>query len=143
MGRTFSLAACIFLLLAAPAFAQDKTPDPLFTDMGGKTGINHLVDVFVDTYLADPRVKEIFSQSNMDRVRAKMKEQFCVVAGGSCVYTGHAMEITHRGLHLTEADFNAVVEDLQTAMGRCGIPFSVQNRFLARMAPMEHEIVTR
>jgi hemoglobin len=79
----------------------------------------------------------------MDRVRAKMKEQFCVVAGGPCVYTGHAMEITHRGLHLTEANFNAVVEDLQTAMGRCGIPFSVQNRFLARMAPMEHEIVTR
>lgn len=142
MIRALFLAVC-FLALAAPVSAQDKSPDPLFTDMGGKAGIDGLVDMFVDIYLADPRVKDVFSQSNMERVRAKMKEQFCVVAGGPCTYTGHAMEITHRGLHLTEADFNAIVEDLQKAMDRRGISFFIQNRFLARLAPMEHEIVTR
>ena len=45
-----------------------------------------------------------------------MKDQFCQVAGGPCRYTGHSMEATHKGLHLTNANFNALVEDLQSAM---------------------------
>jgi hemoglobin len=127
------------LLLSAPVSAQDT----LFADLGGKAGIDRLVETFVSNYLADPRVKDIFSQSNMDRIRAEMKDQFCMVAGGPCIYRGHNMEIAHRGLHLTDADFNAVVEDLQSAMDTCAIPFATQNRFLARMAPMEHQVVTR
>ena len=38
---------------------------------------------------------------------------------------------------------NAVAEDLQSTMDRCGIPFTVQNRFLARLAPMQCQVVTR
>jgi hemoglobin len=53
------------------------------------------------------------------------------------------MTAAHKGLHLTNADFNAVVEDLQAAMETCGIPFAVQNRFLARLAPMQHQVVTK
>ena len=30
----------------------------------------------------------------------------------------------HKGLHLTNANFNALVEDLQTAMDKCNIPLS-------------------
>jgi hemoglobin len=43
----------------------------------------------------------------------------------------------------TNADFNAVVEDLQSAMEDCGIGFATQNRFLARLAPYQHQVVTR
>jgi len=45
------------------------------------------------------------------------------------------MTAAHKGLHLTNADFNAVVEDLQVAMNECDILFATQNRFLARLAP--------
>ncbi|HEX3756028.1 MAG TPA: group 1 truncated hemoglobin [Rhizomicrobium sp.] len=127
------------LVLSGPAFAQDA----LYNDLGGKAGIDRLVETFVDDYLADPRVKDFFSQSNMDRIRAEMKDQFCAVAGGPCVYRGHNMTITHKGLHLTNANFNAIVEDLQSAMNSCGIPFSTQDRLLARLAPMQHQVVTR
>jgi len=135
-----ALAATFFLLaLATPLWAQDA----LFDDMGGQPGINKLVDASVDNYLADPRIKDVFSESNIDRIRAELKDQFCAVAGGPCRYTGHSMEATHKGLHLTNANFNALVEDLQTAMDSCNIPFATQNRFLARLAPMQHQVVTR
>jgi hemoglobin len=106
--------AATFLLLAltTPLWAEDA----LFDDMGGQPGINKLVDASVDNYLADPRIKDIFSESNIDRIRAELKDQFCAVAGGPCRYTGHSMEATHKGLHLTNANFNALVEDLQSAM---------------------------
>lgn len=135
------LCASGYPAMAAPV--QEKAADPLFADMGGKAGIDRLVDVSVRYYLTDPRIKTIFDESNMDRVRAELKTQFCMVAGGPCTYTGHSMKAAHVGLHLTDANFNALVEDLQDAMKTCGISFAVQNRFLARLAPMEHEIVTR
>jgi hemoglobin len=134
-------AACITIFLALPTALQaDGT---LFDDLGGRDGINRLVDASVDNYLADPRIKDIFSESNIDRIRAELKDQFCMLADGPCRYTGHSMVATHKGLHLTNANFNALVEDLQTAMDSCNIPFATQNRFLARLAPMQHQVVTR
>ena len=133
----FVLAA---LVTATQAFADGDT---LFADLGGQSGIDKIVDASVDNYLADPRISAIFDESNMDRLRAEFKVQFCQVAGGACVYKGHSMAAAHKGLHLTNADFNAVVEDLQSAMDSCNIPFATQNRFLARLAPYQHEVVTR
>ena len=135
-GQTLCLAG--LLLTVAPAFAQDT----LFADMGGQAGIDKLVDASVDLYLSDDRIKATFDEFNMDRVRQEFKVQFCQVAGGPCTYDGHDMTAAHKGLHLTNADFNAVVEDLQAAMDKCGIAFSVQNRFLARLAPYQHQVVT-
>lgn len=134
-----SLILTALLALAAPAAAQDT----LFADMGGQPGIDQVADAAVDNYLADPRIAAIFSESNMDRIRAEFKVQFCQVAGGPCQYKGHDMTAAHKGLHLTNADFNAVVEDLQNAMEKVGLPFAVQNRFLARLAPMQHQVVTK
>ena len=139
MKTMLGLLAMAAFACATPAFAADT----LYADMGGQPGIDRLVDVSVDNYLADDRIKTIFDQSNMDRIRAEFKVQFCQVAGGPCVYTGHDMAAAHKGLHLTNADFNAVVEDLQAAMNTCDIPFATQNRFLARLAPYQHQVVTR
>ena len=128
-----------FLMSTAPVQADDA----LYADLGGKAGIDKLVDASVDLYLSDDRIKATFDQSNMDRVRAELKDQFCQVAGGPCLYKGHEMVAAHKGLHLTNADFNALVEDLQTAMDSCNIPFATQNRFLARLAPYQHQVVSR
>ncbi len=136
IGQAVGLAAA---LVTAPALAEDT----LFADMGGQPGIDKVVDASVDAYLADPRISAVFSESNMERIRAEFKVQFCQVAGGPCTYQGHDMVAAHKGLHLTNADFNAVVEDLQGAMNKTGIPFATQNRFLARLAPMQHQVVTQ
>ena len=136
MLPVFLLAGLVF---ATPALADDT----LFIEMGGQPGIDRLVEASIDNYLKDDRIKATFDESNMDRVRAEFKVQFCQVAGGPCAYDGHDMAAAHKGLHLTNADFNAVVEDLQAAMDSCGIAFAVQNRFLARLAPYQHQVVTR
>ena len=139
MKARYVITLPLLLLVAAPAHAEDA----LFAEMGGQAGIDKIVEASVDNYLADGRIKAIFDESNIDRLRAEFKVQFCQVAGGPCDYKGHDMAAAHRGLHLTNADFNAVVEDLQDAMDRVGVPFAVQNRFLARLAPMQHQVVTR
>ncbi len=128
------------LVFAAPNLAQAAS---LFDDLGGQPGIDRIVDVSVDNYLRDDRIKAIFEESNMERVREQLKVQFCQISDGPCTYTGHNMTETHKGLHLTTAHFNALVEDLQAAMETCNIPFTVQNRLLSRLAVMMHQVVTK
>ena len=134
------ILALVFAMAVAPAAAAD---DPLFQDMGGQGGIEKIAQLTTANLLADPRVKATFDNTNMERFEKLLSAQFCVVAGGPCEYKGRSMADAHRGLHLTNADFNAVVEDLQDAMDKAGVPFRVQNRFLARLAPMQHDVVTR
>jgi hemoglobin len=140
MLRTFAIAAAAALTLSTFAARAD---DALFTDLGGRTGIATIVDDATSNFLADPRIKDTFDNTNMDRFKTNLTDQLCVVAGGPCDYKGQTMHDAHKGLHLTNADFNALVEDLQAGMDKAGIPFSTQNRLLARLAPMQHDVVTK
>ena len=132
--------------LLALAGMMSTTPvlaETLYDQMGGKAGMDRLVDKSVDNYLADDRIKAIFDESNMERIRAQLKDQFCQIAGGPCLYKGHDMVAAHQGLHLGNADFNALVEDLQDAMTAQGIAFATQNKFLALLAPYQRQVVTK
>jgi hemoglobin len=137
--RNLAFAAAALLALTVPALADDT----LWQDMGGVDNLTKIAGDTADNFLADDRIKATFDNTNMDRFKKLLAEQFCVVAGGPCTYTGRNMKDTHKGLHLGNADFNAVVEDLQKAMDKDGVGFATQNRFLARLAPMQHDIVTK
>jgi hemoglobin len=141
LGLAFALAIWGSALCVGMARAADT--DTLYQDMGGVDNVKKIASDSLDNFLADDRIKHTFDDSNIERIRQKLGEQFCVVAGGPCTYTGHTMSATHKGLHLTNADFNAVVEDVQKAMDKDGVSFATQNRFLARLAPFQHQVVTR
>ncbi|HEX3808677.1 MAG TPA: group 1 truncated hemoglobin [Rhizomicrobium sp.] len=141
MNRFSKFVMCTAMLFAvSQAFAAD---DSLYQDMGGTDGLAKIASDTTDNFLADNRIKATFDNTNMDRFRKLLAEQFCVVAGGPCTYTGRSMKDAHKALGLDNADFNAVVEDLQKAMDANNIPFATQNRFLARLAPMQHDVVTK
>jgi hemoglobin len=145
-----ALTACIAALLfaAAAAFALSSSAaraadDALYHALGGWETIAQFAAEAVDLALADERIKDTFSESNIPRIKAKLAEQFCMLAGGPCTYTGIAIRKTHAPLKLTNAQFNAMVEDLQTAMEHAGVPYRAQNKLLSLLAPMQREIVTR
>ena len=66
-----------------------------------------------------------------------------MILGGPCGYTGRDMKSSHKGLDIGRGHFNALVEDLQIAMDKRGIPFRAQNKLLAKLAPMHREIETK
>lgn len=142
ISRLLTAAALVLTMALAPVHSA-RADDELYKAFGGKTGIDVLVDKFVDAMLADARVKDTFKDSNIKRVRKQIKSQFCVLAGGPCVYEGRDMVETHKKLAIDEAQMNAVVEDLQEVMSGLNIPFRTQNRLVVLLAPMKRDIVTR
>ena len=114
----------------------------LFDDLGGMPGIERIVSGMVDRSVSDPRVARAFDNSNHDRLKRLIAQQFCGLSGGPCPTRGRGMGPAHRHLRLAERDFNAVVENLQDSMDAAGTPFRAQLRLLRLLAPMKREIVT-
>lgn len=144
LSVALTVAACGTVASAAsdPAPA-DASLLPVFHAFGDKDGLVALIDDFMVELVSDPRTRPFFADVDQGRVKAELVEQFCVILGGPCTYTGRDMTETHAKLAIDKAAFNALVEDLQTAMNRRGIPFRAQNKLLAKLAPMHREIITR
>ena len=141
--------ACLGATLALPgAHAQTaaagallSADDALFRVLGGQAGIDRIVADFVPRLAADSRTGEFFRKTNQAHLKAMLAQQFCVVTGGPCVYTGLPMKTAHQDIDVSKADFNALVEILQASMDAQGVPFATQNQLLARLAPMHRDIV--
>jgi hemoglobin len=115
----------------------------LFEALGGIAGIERIVDGLLLQVVEDPRIAHHFAEANILRLREKLIEQLCEESGGPCTYTGDSMQASHAGRGYLDADFNALVECLQAAMESEGLPFQVQNRLLAKLAPMRDEVIGR
>ena len=127
----------------ANAGARPMTDPALFNAFHGKEGISRIVDSFVDRNVADPRISDIFKNQDLVRLRRTLKEQFCYLLDGGCDYTGRDMKSSHKDMGIQDADFNALVENLQWAMSKEGVPFRDQNRLLALLAPMHRDMVSK
>ncbi len=133
------ILAVLFVVWTAPCQAAGS----LYDALGGQTGVTRISRDAITLYMTDPRLAQYFDNINPDWLMPHFTTFICHVADGPCTYHGRSMATSHRGLHINEAAFDAVVEDLQAALRRNQVPFWTQNRLLARLAPMEREIVTR
>jgi hemoglobin len=144
------LLAIAALSCAAPALAAEgdagATPlpnDAVFNAFHGQAGVDRVVETLIDKSVADPRISDIFKGQDLPHLKKMLSEQFCYLLDGPCKYTGKDMKEAHKDMGLQMSDFNALVEDLQFAMDKEGVPFRAQNKLLAKLAPMERVVVVR
>ena len=143
------LTALVTLTSASTGHARaDPAPAdpalfPVYRAFGGKAGLVALMDDFMVQLVADPRTRAFFADVDQERVKHELADQFCVILGGPCTYSGKDMKDAHAKLAIDEAAFNALVEDLQVVMDKRGIPFRDQNQLLRKLAPMHRDVITR
>jgi hemoglobin len=134
-----ALLLAALVAAAVPAWAADT----LYDRLGGQAGVAAIARDTIVLIMADDRIKDDFDNINLDRLRSRLADQICQLAGGPCTYRGRSMAASHAGLQTTQVKFNAVAEDLQTAMEQAGVPYWTQNRLMALLAPMQRDIVNR
>ncbi len=132
-----STTSSVSMASTAPAYPELF---PVYKQFGEEAGLVKLMDVFMAKMMSDSRMRPFFENSDQARVKKHLVEQFCVILGGPCTYSGRDMQTTHAEMGINRANFNALVEDLQWAMNNQGIPFRAQNKLLAKLAPMHREI---
>ncbi len=114
----------------------------VYKQFGEEAGLVALMDDFMVLLVADKRTKPFFENADQTSIKKHLVEQFCVILGGPCTYTGRDMKTSHAGMGVDRGAFNALVEDLQIAMSKRKVPFRAQNKLLAALAPMHREIET-
>ena len=140
IAAVLALAAC-----AAPSHRADHAaaapPDALYRTLGGQEGIATFVDAALKHIHGDARIASQFANTDMADLRRLLIEQICDVSGGPCKYSGRSMEEAHSGLHITDKDFDAFVEDLVAAMNEVRIAPATQKTILGVFGPMRPQVV--
>ncbi len=124
----------------AKAAAGAKS-DALYRSLGGTEGITKVVDAALAEIHGDLRINIFFEKTDMADLRRLLIEQICAATGGPCEYTGRSMEEAHSGLNLSDADFDAFVEDLVHAMDSVKVPKDLQKQLLGLLGPMRPQVV--
>ena len=141
-----AIASVVALGCLNIASAQGMKQKSLFTRLGGKKGITTVVNDFVGNCATDTRINKFFGDTAKDPKRlAKFKEnlvdQICQASGGPCKYRGKDMKTAHKGMGITDADFNALVEDLAKALDKNNVDAASKGELLTALGGMKGDIV--
>lgn len=126
---------------AAP---EDAAPKSLYDRLGGQEGIASLVDLLIKNVAADPDLKKAFAKTKGDRLenfKKNLGDQLCEAAGGPCKYAGKDMKDAHKGLKVTEVQWDKFVQRLSDALNELKVADAEQSELLAIIAPMKDQIV--
>lgn len=125
----------------APSTTQ-TAESSLYDRLGGKSAITAVVDEFVANVAADSRINDHFANTDIANLKVQLVDQICAGTGGPCIYKGGDMKSVHADMAITEADFNALVEDLIKALDKFQVPAKEQDELLGILGPMKADIVT-
>src|SRR5262249_17430896 len=109
--RIVSMLVLMLGLIQILASAQD-TGKSLYDRLGQKKAITAVVDDFVANVGADKRINQFFAKTDLKHLKSELVDQICQASGGPCKYTGKSMKEAHKGMGVSTANFNALVEDL-------------------------------
>ena len=135
-------------LAASAAPPQTSGAKSLYQRLGGKKGIQSVVNDFAARCAADQRINSCFAQTVADPKRLadfkqKLADQICEAAGGPCKYKGKDMKSAHKGMGITSDAFNYLVEDLAATLGKLKVAPNEQNELIGLLAPMKADIVEK
>jgi hemoglobin len=130
--------AASWTLSTAPSFAADRS---LYERLGGQGAIQAVVTKFIGNVGADKRINGYFANADLKRLNKLLVEQVCAASGGPCTYSGRDMKTTHKGMKVTTAAFNALVEDLVSALDTFNVPEKEKGELLSVLGPMKSDIV--
>lgn len=140
-----ALGLVMMAIAPAPILTKEKS---LYERLGGKKAIVAVVDEFVGRVAADNRINGFFKETASDPNRlagfkSKLVDQICEASGGPCKYTGKDMKSAHQGMGISEADFNALVEDLVGALDKFKVAPADKQTLLGVLGPMKKDIVEK
>jgi len=115
----------------------------LYDRLGGKPAITAVIDDFIGNVAGDARINKRFATADIPRLKRMLVDQVCQASGGPCTYTGASMKDAHKGMKITDAEFNALVEDLVKSLDTFKVGAQEKGDLLSALGGMKPDIVNQ
>ena len=124
----------------------------LYERLGGEAAIKAVVDDFVGRAAANEKVN--FTRKGtpaewkptpegIDHLKKMLVELVGMVTGGPEKYTGRDMKATHKGMMISQAEFDALAGDLKATLDKFKVPAKEQDELLKIVASTAPDIVEK
>ena len=116
----------------------------LYRRLGGYDGIAALTDDFIVRLVQDPKLQKFFgglSDDSKGRIRQLVVDQLCAATGGPCIYTGRDLKTAHKGLGISEDDWQQSLVDLNASFDKLHVGPAERRDLAAALGPLKADIV--
>jgi hemoglobin len=128
----------------AAGSASAQSGQSLYKRLGGYDAIAAVIDDFVPRLASDPKLAQFFSGASDNsrmRIRQLLVDQICAATGGPCLYLGRDMKTAHKGLGITEEQWNAAATALVASLDKLKVPKKEKDDLLAIVVSLKKDIV--
>ena len=142
------LVVCMALVLASPAAAEHHEKS-LYDRLGGVYPIALVVDDFIDrvvdndTLNANPAIYAARDENRFPGLKFQVTALLIQVTGGPYEYHGRTMKESHKDLHITEAEWEAMAADFKATLEAFQVPEAEQSELFEIVDSTHDDIVTR
>jgi len=124
------LTACM-LVVSLSASAEEAAAPTLFERLGGEAGARQIVADTYHNHKTNPIVQNRFAYSDAEYVKQRVYEIFAMATGAPEVKYDGDLAAIHSNMNISEMEFNAVVDDVMSALAKNNVAQQEQNEVLA------------
>ena len=116
----------------------------LYERLGGYNAIAAFADDLLPRLRADPQLGRFWAHRGEDGARREKQlliDFLCASAGGPMYYRGRDMALTHRGMRISEGDWNVFLGHAGAALAKLQVLESEQRDVVAFVLSLKQDIV--
>ena len=146
MKKALTLVCVLAFALSLAAAQHSEKPKSLYQRLGGYDAIAAVTDDFIGRLATDKQIAKYFvghSEDSLKKIRQHVVDQLCAATGGPCVYTGRDMKTSHKGMGITEAEWNQAASLLVQTLDKFKVPAQEKSEVLAAVGGLKKDIVEK
>jgi len=141
----------------------EPKPTSLYERLGGEAGVQLIVSDFVERVLVDPRANwkrsgvrrgSFFglggtsiawegTPEQIERLKHHLAQFIAVASGGPPTYEGRSLSEVHKGMKITNAEFDAAIGALKVSLDKLEIGLTEQKELLALFESTRPQVASK
>ena len=116
----------------------------LYERLGGYDALAAVANDLLPRLRADPQLGRFWAHRGADGVQREKQlliDFLCASAGGTMYYRGRDMALTHRGMRISESDWNVFLGHAAKTLAKFQVPEAEQRDVVAFVQSLKKDIV--
>jgi len=128
-------------MFVASTMAVSAEELSLYKRLGEDPGISYLVQTFLEKVAGDARINKRFAKTNIPKLKKHVVDFIDEATGGPQVYKGKDMRTAHKGMGISQHEFNSFADDFVWALNKTVVGKQEQKELMKKLAALAPQIV--